>query len=242
MKLEIDHSSPIPLHVQVEQLLRKLIELQEYKDGAFLPDEVSLAKRLGIARNTLRQAINKLVFEGLLIRKKGVGTKVVEKTFETNLESWISFTQEMSNKGVELKKFSVDCEFVTVEDKIKNFLEIDSSKSVLKVSKLRGYSDIPFVFFESYLHPRIGMTGKEDFSRPLYEILEREFSIVPSLSKERISARLATPKEAEMLGITPKKPVLVRERFIYDPGMKPIEYNIGIYNAEVFTYSIDIRV
>jgi GntR family transcriptional regulator len=58
--------------------LRKLIESEEYKNGKFLPNEVDLSERLNISRNTLRQAINKLVFEGLLIRKKGVGTKVAQ--------------------------------------------------------------------------------------------------------------------------------------------------------------------
>jgi GntR family transcriptional regulator len=242
MKLEIDHSSPIPLHLQVEAMLRKLIEEKEYQDGAFLPDEVSLAKKLGIARNTLRQAINKLVFEGLLTRKKGVGTKVSEKTFETSLDSWHSFTQEMSNKGVALKMYSLESGFVEVSERIRNFLMVDQNAQVLKVSRLRGYADAPFVFFESYFNPRIGLTGNEDFSRPLYEILERDFSIVPSLSKERISARLASPQEAALLGVNTKTPVMVRERFVYDSGMRPVEYNIGIYNAEKFIYSIDIKV
>lgn len=223
-------------------MLRKLIEEKEYQDGAFLPDEVSLAKKLGIARNTLRQAINKLVFEGLLTRKKGVGTRVSEKTFETSLDSWHSFTQEMSNKGVALKMYSLESGFVEVSERIRNFLMVEPKAQVLKVSRLRGYADAPFVFFESYFNPRIGLTGNEDFSRPLYEILERDFSIVPSLSKERISARLASPQEAALLGVNTKTPVMVRERFVYDSGMRPVEYNIGIYNAEKFIYSIDIKV
>ncbi len=242
MKIKIDHSSPIPLHVQVESLLREMIELPEYKNGAFLPDEVSLSKQLGIARNTLRQAINKLVFEGLLTRKKGVGTKVSEKTFETSLDSWHSFTQEMSNKGVALKMYSLESGFVEVSERIRNFLMVEPKAQVLKVSRLRGYADAPFVFFESYFNPRIGLTGNEDFSRPLYEILERDFSIVPSLSKERIAARLASPQEAALLGVNTKTPVMVRERFVYDSGMRPVEYNVGIYNAEKFIYSIDIKV
>ena len=77
--MKLDHASSKPLHVQAEEILRKLIESEEYKNGKFLPNEVDLSERLNISRNTLRQAINKLVFEGLLIRKKGVGTKVCSK-------------------------------------------------------------------------------------------------------------------------------------------------------------------
>ena len=80
--MELDHNSSKPLHVQAEELLRNLIDSEEYKSGKYLPNEVELSQRLNISRNTLRQAINKLVFEGLLIRKKGVGTKVVQKGSE----------------------------------------------------------------------------------------------------------------------------------------------------------------
>lgn len=242
MKIEIDHKSPIPLHLQVEEMLRRLIEEKEYREGAFLPDEVSLSKKLGIARNTLRQAINKLVFEGLLVRKKGVGTKVAEKTFETSLDSWHSFTQEMSDKGIALKMYSVENDFVNTSGRVSTFLQVNDDTKVLKVSRLRGYADAPFVYFESYFHPRIGLTGNEDFTRPLYDILEKDFSVIPSLSKERITARLATVKEASLLGVSVKTPVMVRERFVYDPGMRPLEYNIGIYNADKFVYSIDIKL
>ena len=71
MKYSIDHKSSVPLHAQVEELIRKMAELKPYKEGKFLPNEVVLAKQLGISRNTLRQATSKLVYEGVLIRKKG---------------------------------------------------------------------------------------------------------------------------------------------------------------------------
>ena len=74
----IDHKSPVPLHVQVEELMRKMIEMPKYQNGELLPNEVSIATQLGVSRNTVRQAINKLVYEGLLVRKKGVGSRVAE--------------------------------------------------------------------------------------------------------------------------------------------------------------------
>ncbi|MCG8523163.1 MAG: winged helix-turn-helix domain-containing protein, partial [Pseudomonadales bacterium] len=61
--------------------MRKLIELPKYKKGEFLPGEVELAQKLGVSRNTIRQATNKLEYEGLIIRKKGYGTKVAENSF-----------------------------------------------------------------------------------------------------------------------------------------------------------------
>jgi len=241
MELIIDHSSPVPLHYQVEELLRKLIELPEFKNGGFLPKEVDLAKRLGISRNTIRQATNKLEYEGLLIRKKGVGTKVSQNTVTTSLDSWHSFTQEMSEKGVVFINFVIETNLVKADAKIASFMQIPEETEVLCLVRLRGFEDGPFVYFESYFHPRIGLTGKEDFTRPLYDIIEHDYHVVPSISSERIRAKSASAITAKRLRIKRGDPVLVRERFVSDPGNRPIEYNIGFYIAEKFTYTIDIK-
>ena len=52
-----------------------------------LPNEVDLSKQLGISRNTLRQAINNLVTEGLLVRKKGIGTIVVNQSVSSKAKT-----------------------------------------------------------------------------------------------------------------------------------------------------------
>lgn len=241
MNLIIDHNSPVPLHFQVEELLRKIIELPEYKNGGFLPKEVELAKRLGISRNTIRQATNKLEYEGLLTRKKGVGTKVAQNTLTTNLDSWHSFTQEMSEKGIEFINFLIETKWVKADAKIAAFMQIPEETEVLCLVRLRGFDDGPFVYFESYFHPRIGMIGNEDFTRPLYDIIEQDYHVVAAISRERIRAKSSSEITARRLKIRKGDPVLVRERFVSDPGNRPIEYNIGFYIAEKFTYSIDIK-
>ena len=68
----------------------------------------------------------------------------------------------------------------------------------------------PFVYFISYFNPKIGLTGSEDFSRPLYEILERDYHAIAKVSKEDISARLADKYIANKLEIKVGDPILVR--------------------------------
>jgi GntR family transcriptional regulator len=166
---------------------------------------------------------------------------VAEKTLTTNLDQWHGFTQEMNQKGIVFKTFQVSVDWVKAEPKVSAFFGIGENARLLCLCRLRGDDDGPFVHFESYFHPRIGLTGKEDFSRPLYELLEKDFHVIPSLSKERIKARLASPAIAKRLKIHSGDPVLVRERYVLDPGDRPVEYNIGYYKADKFTYAIDIR-
>ncbi len=241
MNLQINHSSSVPLHAQVEELLRKLIEQPKYQKGEFLPGEIDLAKQLGISRNTLRQATNKLEYEGLLVRKKGLGTKVTAQTVTTQLASWHSFTQEMNKKGIAFKNFLINAELVQCSEKVALFFNLPQKTEVVKLTRLRGDENRPFVYFESYFHPRIGITADEDFSRPLYELLEVKYKTPVALSREKIKARLATEITAKRLKIKKGDPVLIRERFVSDPGNRPVEYNIGFYIAEKFTYSIEIK-
>lgn len=241
MKFQIDHKSNIPLHFQVEELLRKMIAAPQFKNGALFPKEVELANRLGVSRNTVRQATNKLQHEGLIIRKKGVGTKTAgKKPLATGLDHWYSFTQEMREKGIHVINLELKVESVVPDKKIADFFGITKSKKVLKLSKLKGAQGDPIVFFESYFHPRIGVNEKDDFDIPLYTMLEREYGIVVVRSSENISARLAG-NIGKKLKIAATEPVLVRERFVYDIGERPIEYNLGYYRSDKFIYSIDIK-
>ncbi len=241
MNLSITHKSNIPLHAQVEELLRKMIDLPEYKNGKLLPNEVDLAKQLGISRNTLRQATNKLVYEGLLVRKKGIGTKVADTSVNSRLRNWLSFSQEMKSKGIKIKNFELKTSWVKPEQKIIDFFGIKKDRELLKLERLRGRPEGPFVYFVSYFHPRVGLTGEEDFSQPLYDILEKKHSTIAKLSKEEISARAADKFLAKKLNINPGDPILARKRYVFDPGERPIEYNIGYYRADSFVYTVESR-
>ncbi|MBK8501370.1 MAG: GntR family transcriptional regulator [Saprospiraceae bacterium] len=237
----IDHSSAIPLHKQVEDLLRDLIKHPDYLRGALLPKEVDMSKRLGISRNTIRQATNKLVHENLLIRKKGVGTTVSRPTLTSKLDNWFSFSQEMHEKGLEFINYSLKSGNIKATSDIAQHLQIERGKKVIKLERLRGLDDGPFVYFISYFHPRIGFTGKEDFTRHLYEIMEQDYATIPSISHEEIKAILADEFLAEQLSVPVGEPILFRKRIVCDPGERPIEYNLGYYRADRFSYSIDIK-
>jgi len=239
MKYSIDHKSPIPLHAQVETLLRKLIAEDEFQNGKLLPNEVELAKVLAISRTTLRQALNKLVFEGLLVRKKRTGTKVAQAAVSSKSNNWLSFSQEMKLRGIPIKNFELHVTWAYPDEALANFFEIKTDRKLLKMERVRGKPEEPFVYFVSYFHPRVGLTGEEDFKQPLYEMLENEHSVIATLSKEEISARAADAVIASKLKIPLGSPVLFRKRFVYDQGERPIEYNLGYYKADSFVYTVE---
>lgn len=242
MNFKLDQKSPVPLHAQIEGYLRELIKEEDYiKGDKLLPKEVALSKKLGVSRNTIRQAINKLVHEGLIERKKGVGTKVINKRIKTRLDNWISFTKEMRNQGIEVVNYLVNVTLVQAEKEVYEALGVLETKKIWKLEKIRGSKDAKYLYSVSYFHPRVGITGEEDFIIPLYELLENEYDIIVSTSKEKLRAIQANTKIAGMLDVNKGMAVLKRERLVLDVGDRPVEYNTVYYHTDYFTYDIDIK-
>lgn len=239
MQYKIDPKSSVPLHLQAEQILRALIEEEQYQSGKNIPNEVELAEILGISRTTLRMAIHKLVFEGLLVRKKRAGTKVAPRVVSSRSNNWLSFSQEMRLRGIPIKNFELHVGWELPDEKLTSFFNIQKDTFVLKMERVRGRPEEPFVFFISYFHPSVGLTPDDDFTRPLYEVLEQEHAVVATLSKEEISATSATERIAKKLNVNVGSPILVRKRFVYDQQDQAIEYNIGYYKADSFIYTLE---
>ena len=240
--LQLDHRSRVPLHAQVEALLRELIRRPEYRSGAtLLPDEVTLARQLGISRNTLRAGIARLAYEGLLERKAGVGTRVAARPLESGIGEWRSFTHEMARKGVAVETFSVSARSVEAPEAAARALKVAAGRPVLRLDRLRGWDGAPVVHFRSFLHPRLGLTGREDFDRPLYEVIERACGVVADRAHEEMSAVPADAATARRLRVRRGTPLLLRNRTVYDPGGRPIEYAVVHYLSSRFTLTLDLR-
>ena len=242
MEFRLDHKSSLPFHAQIESYLRELIELKTYKnDGKLLPKEVSLAKKLGVSRNTVRQAVNTLVNEDLIERKKGVGTKVKQKKITTRLDNWISFTKEMQNQGIEVVNYMVKTSFENESKEVKEILKASNTKKLWKLEKIRGSKKAKYLYSISYFHPRVGITGNENFNTPLYELLEKKHDIIVSTSKEKLSAITASKEIGLLLDVMEETPILKRERLVCDTGGRAVEYNIVYYLTDYFTYDIEIK-
>lgn len=236
-----DPNSTIPLHIQAENLLRQLILEEQYQNGAIIPNEVALASMLSISRTTLRIALNKLVIEGLLIRKKKAGTRVASGAVSSKSNNWLSFSQEMRLRGIPIKNFELHVSWELPDVQLASFFNIPRDQPVLKMERVRGRPEEPFVLFISYFHPHVGLTPDDDFKRPLYELLETEHSIIATLSKEEIRAMGADTLIAEKLLVPVDSPILFRKRFVYDQAEHPIEYNVGYYKANNFIYTVESR-
>ena len=79
--------------------------------GEAIPSERQLSVDLGFSRLTVRAALDDLVREGYLVRRRGAGTFVSEPKIAQEL-TMTSFTEDMRRRGMEPSSRTVDLEVV----------------------------------------------------------------------------------------------------------------------------------
>ena len=91
----LDKKSPIPLYYQLVEAIRDRIRAGELMPGAQLPPERELGEQYGISRMTVRQALQYLISDDVLVARQGTGTFVAEPKLTFDLRHALGFTDEM---------------------------------------------------------------------------------------------------------------------------------------------------
>ncbi len=230
-----------PLHRQVEERIRRLAALSEFQHGALLPDELTMANRLGVSRGTARAALGRLVQDGVLERKAGVGTRVARPRAESGIRAWRSFSREMAAKGIRVENFRTDFRACTAIKDVTQALRIARGTRVLRLDRVRGWGGRPVLRTRSWFHPRLGLTGREDFSRPLYEVLEAETGVVAENAREEFGAVAASATLAKLLSVRRGEPLLWRAHTVFDAGGRPMEFAEVHYVSARFALTLELR-
>lgn len=239
--LVINHHSPMPLRAQVEDLLRNLVLQTEYQKGALLPDEVTLAAKLGVSRGTIRSGISKLVFEGVLERKAGVGTRVSNRHLESGIRAWRSFTQEMASKGIKVENFRLDYHLVGASSDAAQAFRLESPVPLWRLDRVRGWDGKPVLQSSSWFHPRLQLKGTENTTQPLYEMIEKATGVRPHHAREEFLAVNADARTARLLDVPKGAPLLLRRHTVFDAGDRPFEFAEVRYVSSRFTLTLDMR-
>ena len=239
--LRIDHNSPVPLRAQVEQLLRELVLKPDYQKGALLPDEVALAAQLGVSRGTVRSGISKLVFEGVLERKAGVGTRVSSRNLESGITAWRSFTREMASKGITITNFRLDYRQLKATADAARALNVDPETPLWCLDRVRGWNGEPVLQSTSWFHPRVRLKGNEDTTCPLYEMIEKATGVRPKNAREEFLAVSADTRLAKLLNVARATPLLLRRHTVFDQGNRPFEFAEVHYVSSRFALTLNMR-
>ena len=242
LDITLDRSSPVPLHHQLSQAIEHAISTGLLAPGDRLENELSLTSRLGLSRPTARQAIQELVKKGLLVRKRGVGTQVVRSQFRRD-ERLSSLNEDLAKAGkrpgtrlLELSVGELDADVHAAIDAA----EV-TERQFTKIRRLRLADDVPLAILTNYLPAHLQIDEAELQRRGLYACL-RALGINLKIAHQRISARLMTEEEAELLDVETPAACLTVDRLAYDDVGQFVEFGRHVYHAAHYSIQSSLVV
>ena len=173
-RFAIDRNSPVPLYFQVAQHLENAINSGELPTGTLLQNEVDLAQSLGLSRPTMRRAMQHLVDKGMVTRRRGIGTRVVQPKLRRPLEL-TSLYDDLNRAGKKPTTEVLSFEMVDAEEDVAAGLELPEGTPVLELVRLRSAGGEPIAKMTNYLPERLVRFDADDLAdHGLYDLIRRQ--------------------------------------------------------------------
>lgn len=213
--------------------------LDSFYPGQKIPSERVLSERFGVARMTLRHAIESLILEGKLERRPGSGTYMSNQCYSLSARCR-SFSSEMKSRGLIPKNKLLSSKIVAADKVSASKLRIPMNSKILKFSRLRFGNDIPMAYQVSAIPVSyIDTLDDSELEGSLEDLLQYRFGITITTSQSEISGDFGDQKISKLLEITTTTPCLVKENVEIDQKSRIIMWNRTWYNAERFKIKFD---
>lgn len=231
-----------PRYVTVADELRAAIAAGTYGEGDQLPTESALCDRHGVSRFTVREALRRLQAEGLIRRRRGSGTVV-----DTGGQP---LRQPLSDVA-ELLQYAAGSEFVFMAQ---GLVEVSAGTAaelgvatgsrwvLLTGTRTLATTGQPVALTDVYIHPDLAdYVGQ---LRPGHETLFSQLSAAAGFRVARVEqdirAVAASAREADVLGLARRAPVLRIVRSYRDETGRTVEISVSSHAGDRFTYSMHI--
>jgi GntR family transcriptional regulator len=234
--VRIDRASPMPLWHQLGQQLSAAIDDGRLQPGDPFENELALAARLGLSRPTVRRAMQVMVDQGLLVRRRGVGTTVANRKVHRRA-TLSSLHDDLLRAGQAPTTTVLDLRAVR-DARAAAALDLAPDTPLLAIVRLRLADGAPLAVLHNWLPPALADVTAEELSADgLYAAL-RTRGARPVVARQRVGARMPTRAERGQLAIVGQQPVLTMTRTAFGANGEAIEFGDHCYRAE--DYSLDL--
>lgn len=234
---------PIPLYHQLEQDLRTRIMAQEFAPGDVLPTEGNFCKSYGVSRITVRRALDALLADGLIVRKRGVGSFVAErKDGFRSIRLAGSLDEFLATAGL-LHSETLSFGRCDPPEDVTRALELDEAEIVTHLELMSTIKGEPVAHFEIYFPQAVGELLREeelsDSGIPVIRTVERKLGAKVSRAEQVIEFDRAGAVAARHLGLGASDPVLRVTRVYFLGSGYPVEVVFVRYHPKRYRYTID---
>jgi GntR family transcriptional regulator len=240
----------LPLPNRVTEQLRSMIIDGTLQPGARLSNEPELANALGVSRSTLRSALDRLVRDGLIVRKRGVGTFVTsQQPVPTNLNTNTGATGLIRASGATPGVAELTVSQQLGDDRVIERLELVPAAPVITIERVRTANNRRVIYAREFMPAALlHMRGDEVPLAHLEQYLTTDHSIhaffrqvlglevhhgVAWLRPATVDTSLASK-----LHSTENSLLMYLEQVDYDASSRPLLLSDEYWVADAFTFSV----
>ena len=241
--MSVDKNSLLPLYHQVEGSIRQDIANRIYLPGQSIPTELELQKKFDVSRETVRKAVQNLVFAGLVEKRKGAGTFITHPKIVHRVGHVYGSYEEIVARGMIPSTTFIEKKEIRPPEPIRQEMALEEGAAVIKVKRLRSINEEPVAILSSYLPKDLvpDLAQVEFRSNSLYKTLEEIYHLTLSEGDEIIEAGSIRGKDANWLQIRRGAPILVVRRLTYLDNSRVIEKLTALYRSDKFKYQVKLK-
>jgi GntR family transcriptional regulator len=242
----LDKTVPIPLHYQLQMILEDEIKNGSYPIGSMLPPETEISKLFGISRTTVRQAIQALVNEKKLYRRKGKGTFVasppVQQEFMNQLQ-FVDYDDMLASAGRTVRTEVLAFELVPMPEKLCELTRRWNDHSIL-LYRRRFVDDEPIVCVRSYFDAEqcAAILGHDFTVENVSDILFSDPQTRICRAKRICEAVGAEQEDAQLLRIPLGSPIQFITTFGYNGQNEILEYTLSRYRGDRNQFHVELTL
>lgn len=238
--IKLNRVSPVPLYHQLADQLKQAVAQGDLPKGSMLESELVLAEDWNVSRPTVRRAIQQLVDDGLLVRRRGIGTQIVNDKVRRGFALTSLYDDLVDSGSV---PFTRVLTFETIQPpaSIAQDLGLDEGDRVVHLVRLRGAGGVAFALMSNWVRLEVadGLTIAELESTGLYRLI-RDRGVRPHSAMQRLGATLATQEISDVLDVPVGAAMVTMRRVMQDDSGTPIEVGDHYYDAD--NYSVEVSV
>jgi GntR family transcriptional regulator len=209
--------------------------------GDSIPPERQLSVDLGVSRLTLRAALDELVREGYLVRRRGAGTFVAEPKVAKGIDI-ASFSDDMRARGLTPGSRTIDRREIPAGARLGRILHVSPAESILAVKRLRLADGEPMAI--ELLHVRSslvpGLSARDLEENSFYDLLASRYEISIVGGTQTVEPTVTNEEESAVLGVPMHSPALLFERVTRSAAGDIVEYTSSTYRGDRYRLVTEI--
>ena len=242
----LNHQDATPLYVQLKQDLFEQMNLGQLKPGQPIPSERSLCAKYRISRTTVRQALSEMINAGILSRKQGKGTFVIERRVNQGLVRIVNFERTVLELGLKPSTQVLGNDVIPADIQMAKILDVPLTSQILKLTLLGKGDATPLVLYESYFPLQFGQRmakkaaqlEKKGAPFSTYDLYERMGSVTPRSVAQTFEAITADDRLAAIMKLRKGLPIFMITSIFQTVDQRPLEFRTALYRGDRYKFHL----